>query len=131
MSSIAYTIVRTAMGLNIFMHGFVRIKTGVSLFKNALVKEYEDSMIPPVLVKGFAVTLPAAEAIVGALLFIGLFTETAIIAGSLLMLLLLVGKSVKNDWMVVSLQMIYVALYSVLEMYLNFNQLSMDYFFSQ
>lgn len=130
MSITAYTILRIALGLNIFMHGFVRIKNGTNAFVNVLAKEYEDSMVSAMLVKKFATVLPVAEAIIGFLLFIGFITEPAIIAGSFLMLLLLVGKSVKSDWQVVSLQMIYIAFYSTLELLLSYNQFSIDYFFN-
>lgn len=130
MSITAYTIVRLALGLNIFMHGFVRIKIGVSVFENALAKEYENSMLPVMLVKKFAAVLPFAELLIGLLLFIGFKTEPAILAGSFLMLLLLVGRSLKSDWMVVSLQMIYFAFYSLLEVFLQYNHFSADYFFN-
>lgn len=128
MTIIAYTILRVALGLNIFLHGIVRIKSGTNTFKNALAEEYKNSMLPVVLVKKFAAVLPATEAMIGFLLFIGFITEPAIIAGSFIMLLLLIGKSVKSDWMVVSLQMIYIAFYSTLEIFLNYNHLSIDFF---
>jgi thiosulfate dehydrogenase (quinone) large subunit len=129
MSITAYTILRVALGVNIFMHGFIRIKNGITEFKKALEREYENSILPALLVKRFASFLPATEVTIGALLVVGFLTKAAIIAGVLLMILLMVGKSIKNDWMVVSLQMIYFAFYSALEFFLQYNQFSADYFF--
>ncbi len=44
------------------------------------------------------------ETIIRFLLLVGLFTQPAIIGGSLLMLFLIFGKSIKSDWQTVSFQ---------------------------
>ena len=127
--AIAYTIMRVALGLNIFMHGFTRYQTGIGSFQEALEKEFTGTILPVPLVGLFGRSLPALETIIGALLIAGLFSQAAIIAGSLVMLVLIFGKSVKGDWQVVSLQMIYVAFYSALGFLTGYNTLSADYFF--
>jgi hypothetical protein len=59
---------------------------------------------------------------------IGLGTQLAIVSGFALLMLLLIGKSIKQDWMTVGLQMIYVGFYAVLEALLGYNRISIDFF---
>lgn len=127
---IAYTILRVSLGLNIFLHGWVRWKAGRTAFADALVKDFHQTVINTRAVKTFGSLLPIAETLVGICLVLGLFTEITIITGSVLMLLLITGKSIKSDWQTVSLQMIYVLLYVLLEAGLAFNTLSADFFLS-
>lgn len=127
---IAYTILRVSLGLNIFLHGWVRWKAGRSAFAETLVKDFHQTVINTRTVKTFGSLLPIAETLVGICLVLGLFTEITIITGSVLMLLLITGKSIKSDWQTVSLQMIYVLLYVLLEAGLAFNTLSADFFLS-
>ncbi len=110
----AYLILRLSLGINIFLHGVVRIHKGVPLFRDIMVKEFAKSPIPVILVSGFATVLPFAEAGIGFMLVSGLFVTTAIVSGSVLMVLLLIGKSLVADWQTVSLQMIYIGFYASL-----------------
>jgi thiosulfate dehydrogenase [quinone] large subunit len=126
---IAYTILRTALGLNIFMHGFTRLYNGTKNFRDALEKEFTDSFLPLRWVSLFGIVLPVLETVIGLLLLVGLCTQPAIVGGSLLMLLLIFGKSIKADWQTVSLQMIYIAFYAVLASSGNFNTISLDNLF--
>ncbi len=125
---IAYTILRVSLGLNIFLHGWVRWKNGRAIFASALTREFEGTLLGSRLVKQFGLLLPVVETLLGLLLVSGLFTLPVVIAGSLLMLLLVTGKSIKSDWQTVSLQMIYILLYAVLAAGLAYNKLSLDFF---
>lgn len=125
----AYTILRVALGLNIFMHGFTRLNNGTEQFRNALLKEFAGSFFPVKALELFARFLPIAEFITGLLLLTGLFTQAAIISGSILMLFLIFGKSLKSDWQTVSFQMIYVACYAALSYSGNNNTISLDNLF--
>lgn len=126
---LAYTILRAALGLNIFMHGFTRLYNGTKKFKDVLEQEFAGSLLPVKMVGLFGSILPILEAITGLLLLVGLFTQLAIPVGSLLMLFLIFGKSIKSDWQTVSLQMIYIAFYAALAGYENFNTISLDKLF--
>lgn len=126
---LAYTILRAALGLNIFMHGFIRLYHGTKIFRGALEKEFDESFLSLKLVSLFGSILPVLEAVIGLLLLVGLFTHFVIISGSLLMLFLIFGKSVKSDWQTVSLQMISIAFYAVLAGSGNFNTISLDNLF--
>jgi thiosulfate dehydrogenase [quinone] large subunit len=108
------------------MHGWVRIKNGEQIFIEALLNEFSKSGIPLRMIRLFGSVLPYAELIIGALLIVGLFTQSTLIAGCLLMYLLLFGKSMVSDWHVVSLQMIYLLIYCILLYGLHLNKLSAD-----
>jgi len=123
---IGYAALRLALGFNVFMHGFVRLQKGHRAFAVALEKEFEDTILPKAAVVIFASLLPYMEALIGFLLIAGLFTQLSLLTGFSLILLLILGKSLKADWQVVSLQMIYVAFYGLLIMLLKSNRISFD-----
>lgn len=125
-TELAYLIIRVGLGLNIFLHGFVRIGDGRDNFKKVIEAEFSGTVLEGKTAGVFALYLPLIEFVIGLLLLAGLFTETAIVAGSLVMLFLIVGKSIKSDWQTVTFQMVYVAFYAVLEMLLQHNVLSLD-----
>jgi thiosulfate dehydrogenase [quinone] large subunit len=130
-TELAYLIIRIGLGLNIFLHGFVRIRAGRHNFKKAIEAEFAGTILEGRTAGMFALYLPLIEFVTGLLLLAGLFTEPAIITGSLVMLFLIVGKSIKSDWQTVTFQMVYVAFYAVLEMLLEHNVLSADKLVSQ
>jgi thiosulfate dehydrogenase [quinone] large subunit len=125
---LAYLMLRLGLGLNILLHGMVRLLHRES-FKVAVEKEFENTFLPQNILNVFVFTLPILETIIGFFLSIGLFTEVALVIGTLLIFILMFGKSLKNDWQVVSLQMIYVAFYAGLEFLYEFNSISVDAIF--
>ncbi len=127
-AELAYLILRLGLGLNILFHGIVRLQNGEG-FKDSLEKEFENTFLPQALLKVFGFILPILETIIGFFLSIGLFTEFTLISGTVLIFILMFGKSLKNDWQVVSLQMIYVAFYAGLEFLYEFNSISLDAIF--
>ncbi|MFA6086918.1 hypothetical protein [Mucilaginibacter sp.] len=127
---IAYFLLRAGLGLNLLLHGLVRLKNGRGLFVTALAREFEDSCLPPVVTRTTGSILPYLETGIGLLLVCGLETQGVLIAGCLLMFLLLAGKSLVSDWATVTFQMIYILVYCILLFYLQFNRLSADVFFA-
>lgn len=125
---LAYLMLRLGLGLNILFHGIVRLQNRES-FKVVLGKEFENTFLPQKLLNAFAFTLPILETAIGFFLSIGLFTGVTLIIGTILIFILMFGKSLKNDWQVVSLQMIYVAFYAGLEFLYEFNSISLDAIF--
>ena len=85
----AYAIFRVTLGLNIFLHGFVRILTGPSAFEAQTEKLFTSTFLPAGQVHFFLSVLPYIEAAVGSLIVVGLFTFWALVAGALLMLVLI------------------------------------------
>ncbi|BAU51932.1 hypothetical protein [Mucilaginibacter gotjawali] len=127
---IAFFLLRAGLGLNILLHGLVRLKNGRVLFLNALAREFEGSGLPPLTIKTAGLALPYLETGIGLLLVCGLETQGVLIAGCLLMFLLLAGKSLVSDWVTVTFQMIYILVYCILLFYLQFNRISADIFFA-
>lgn len=124
----AFTLLRVALGLNIGLHGLVRVKNGPALFVRAIGDEFKNSGIPVWLLTGFANVLPYAEMFIGIALTIGLATKAVLVAGCILMLLLMLGKSLVADWQVVTFQMIYILIYCILLAGMHYNLYSADAF---
>ncbi|MFB9843529.1 DoxX family membrane protein [Mucilaginibacter ginsenosidivorans] len=124
----AFTLLRVALGLNIGLHGLVRIKNGPALFVRAVTDEFKNSGIPAWLLTWFANALPYAELFIGMALTVGLATNAVLVAGCILMLILLLGKSLVADWQVVTFQMIYILIYCILLAGMHYNSFSADAF---
>ncbi|NOK10410.1 MauE/DoxX family redox-associated membrane protein [Corallococcus exercitus] len=121
-----YALLRITLGLNILLHGVVRLVGGPGAFADGLVKAFETSLLPGALVRPFAWVLPFAETAVGALLLLGLLTRHALAVGGLLMLALVFGTALRSEWEMLSVQMLYVGLYAALLGTARFNALALD-----
>ncbi|EAU64673.1 hypothetical protein STIAU_6330 [Stigmatella aurantiaca DW4/3-1] len=122
----AYALLRFTLGLNILMHGVVRLAMGPSVFAGTLEKGFAETPLPLPWVHAFAWSLPFFETLAGALLMVGAWTRAALLAGGVLMAVLVFGTALRSQWDTLGLQMIYVALYSALLGTLRFNTLSVD-----
>jgi thiosulfate dehydrogenase [quinone] large subunit len=110
----AYVPLRVAMGVDFLGHGFVRLLHGSGMFAQGMLKTMADTPLPAGFVYGFGLLLPTFEALIGLLLLAGLLTRQVVIAGSLLMLALMFGTSLRQDWSSVALQLFYSFLFAVL-----------------
>ena len=109
---IAYGLLRFAFGINIMIHGVVRLLAPPGGFLNYLNHYFEKApMIPQSSLPMFAAVLPWVEGILGALLVVGLFSRFTMIAGSLVMAGLVFGTNMAQDWNVAGLQLIYCFIY--------------------
>jgi thiosulfate dehydrogenase [quinone] large subunit len=125
----AYALLRLIIGIDMFLHGMTRISSGVEKFAGTMVTEFQATFLPAGLVHAFGVTLPFVEALVGALLILGLFTRLAVILGSLVMAALVFGTALRSDWNTIGLQLIYAALYYLLLVKVADNAYSVDALF--
>lgn len=125
----AYLMIRVGIGLNILMHGIVRSGKNKAPFIEALQKEFADTYLPKKTVGIFAKVLPVFELVIGAFLLLGVFTAQTISFGFGIMLTLLFGKALKSDWLIVTLQMIYISIYSILIAGIEHNTISIDNLF--
>ncbi|MDX2301149.1 MAG: DoxX family membrane protein [Microscillaceae bacterium] len=123
---LAFLVLRAALGLNILMHGLVRLRAGSRKFSESLVKDFEGTPLTPGLVAWFGYSLPPLESILGFLLLMGLFTQPVLLIGGMLIILLILGKSFQADWQTVSFQMIYVLIYAILLWLRPANYFSVD-----
>ena len=112
-ASIGYALLRIMLGLNILMHGLVRLPR-LGEFAGGLEEMFAKTILPDTLVVPFAYALPIAEAVVGALVLVGLWLRPALVAGALLMGMLIFGTALREAWGTLGSQMVYVLLYVLL-----------------
>jgi thiosulfate dehydrogenase (quinone) large subunit len=124
--SLAYALLRIALGLNLFMHGISRLLAGVENFVNSMVKTFQNTILPTAVVVPFGYALPWLEAAIGLLLIIGFRTREALVSGALLMLALTFGTTLRQDWDVAAIQLFYSTVYAILIAALRYNSLSVD-----
>ncbi|QDK38517.1 DoxX family protein [Bdellovibrio sp. NC01] len=123
---IAYAVLRFALGLNIFLHGLVRIGPNYSKFIDWTMGIFKNAPLPDFAVQGFAYAIPPLELLVGGFLLVGLFTLPALVLGSLVMIALMAGMCIVQNWEIVGIQMIYILLYAVLTFGFQYNTYSID-----
>ena len=111
--SLARALLRLALGLNLLLHGLVRVPV-LAKFADGMTREFAATVLPGSLVHAFALCLPFVEAIIGALLVVGLWQRAVLAAGMLVMTALVFGTALLQHWDVLTQQMFYVFLYAVL-----------------
>ena len=121
-----FLILRLAIGASMFGHGLVRLPK-LSKFSAWMVTSFEKSMIPGVLVTPFSYVLPVAEFLIGLLLILGLFTRLSLVAGGVVMILLIFGTTMIENWEALPSQLIHAAFFAVLLNYVaTYNGYSLD-----
>jgi len=124
---IAYTILRVSFGANIMLHGVSRIVMGHAAFLAYLTHYFEKaSYVPVSMLSLFATVQPWVELILGLLLMIGLATRFSLIAGGIVIMCLVFGTNLAQDWLVSGLQLIYAFLYYYLLVHVDQNRFSID-----
>ncbi len=123
---IAYALLRIVFGVNIFFHGLSRLLGDHAAFLAYLSQQMAKAPLPKSILPPFAATLPWVEGTVGLLLLLGLFTRFALVAGSLVMIVLMVGITLAQNWDVAGIQLIYCAIYFVLLTHCGRNFYSLD-----
>src|SRR5260370_39626298 len=107
---LAFVFLRFTLGLNILMHGVVRLPI-LNAFVGGLVKEFAKPPLPAVAVKAFAYSLPFAEGLVGLFVLVGLWTRSALLLGALIMAALVFATALLSDWNTLPVQMRYVVIF--------------------
>jgi thiosulfate dehydrogenase (quinone) large subunit len=125
-AALGYLLLRATIGTNIFIHGVSRILAGPSHFADALVPSFQHTVLPAGFVRLFAMAVPWAESIVGLLVLVGIGTRVALVAGSLLSLVLTFGATLNQDWESAGLQLVYATVYASLLAFRHHNSFSAD-----
>jgi|HubBroStandDraft_4_1064222.scaffolds.fasta_scaffold57928_1 thiosulfate dehydrogenase [quinone] large subunit len=128
---IAYVLLRIVFGVDIFFHGLSRLFGDHAAFLAYLSQQMAKAPLPKSLLPPFAATLPWAEATIGLLLLLGLFTRFALVAGSFVMIALIAGITLAQNWDVAGIQLIYCAIYFVLLTHRSRNFYSLDTLFKR
>jgi thiosulfate dehydrogenase [quinone] large subunit len=105
----AYLLLRLLTGLNFFGHGFARIFTGTHLmgFANGMVKSMGSTPLSPSVTLAFGYIIPCVELVIGVLLLFGIATRAALTSALVLMMLLMAGVTLKQDWTAAGDQLLY------------------------
>jgi len=123
---IAYALFRLTLGLDIFMHGAMRYVTGVRAWEANQAKLFDNTILPMALVHGFLLALPLLEIIIGTMTIVGYYTRVALIAGAVMILSLVFGTGIRQDWTTVGSQMLYAAYYYFMIAKFEENWLAID-----
>ncbi len=121
----AYLLARLPLGMSFFGHGLIRL-TKLDAFSHGMVGQFSKSLLPAVIVLGFGYVLPFLEFIAGLLLLLGWFTRFAIVLGVAIMLTLILGSSLIEQWNAVFTQLVYGAYLAVLFYFSDCNGISVD-----
>jgi len=122
---IAYTLLRIVLGINFFNHGFTRLGN-IPGFAQSMVDLFQDTFIPEPLVRAPALLVPIVEFIVGFLVTLGLATQAALVTGFGLMIVLMYGVTLLQNWDTATSQLIYCLVFFILIAGNSFNDVSLD-----
>ena len=123
---LAYSLFRFFMGLNMFMHGAVRLGDNYGAFIEWTRGVFADTWLPGWLVTLEAALIPGVELAIGTLLVLGFQTRLAIVVGFGLMCTLVFGMNVVQDWELVNRHLLYAIAFYILMHNLEFNEFSLD-----
>lgn len=124
-SQLVYLFFRLAMGISMLTHGLVRLPKWKA-FASGMTDSFSQSMLPEPLVLATGYAVPLVEFLLGITLILGLFTRYSAIAGSVLMLVLLFGSGMVENWNAMPSQLIHLAYFAALLIYLPKNSLAID-----
>ncbi|MEQ9216527.1 MAG: DoxX family protein [Cyclobacteriaceae bacterium] len=125
MNKFSYLILRLVAGMSMLGHGLVRIPK-LQGFSQWMVGSAEGSMLPEMLVVPFSYALPFIEFAIGVLLVCGLFTRMASLIGGFVMVALIFGTSLMENWSALPSQMIHAAFFAMLIQFLPANGFAVD-----
>jgi thiosulfate dehydrogenase (quinone) large subunit len=128
--TISYTLLRVFLGVDIAMHGISRL-IDYSAFQRTMESQFTHAPLPHFAIVGFAITLPWAEALIGLLVGLGLWTRLALVIGALEMIVLTFGACLIQQWEIAGIQLIYQIAYSILLFLHGYNRWSADAFLGQ
>jgi thiosulfate dehydrogenase [quinone] large subunit len=124
--SLAYALLRIALGINFAGHGLIRIYNGVASFAATTTEHLAKSPLPHALAFGFGYVLPFLEAILGLTLILGVFTRLSLIYGAVLMMALTIGVTSNQQWDLASQQLLYSVVFFLLLYLIEHNALALD-----
>lgn len=123
---IGYFFFRIMVGINLFFHGFMRVLTGLSEWEAGLATQFVDTFLPMPLVHVALYMIPIVEIVIGAMTILGLYTRWAIYGGVILMVVLLFGHTVRQNWPGTHIVMPYGVYYWILLVLQEKNWFALD-----
>jgi thiosulfate dehydrogenase (quinone) large subunit len=120
-----YLMVRLPIAVSMLCHGITRLARPKD-FSEGMVNMFKNSKLPYTLVESFSYALPYVELVCGFLLLLGLATRVGIILGWLIMVVLVFGSSMIENWGAVFTQLFYALLFTILFYFIEYNGYSLD-----
>ncbi|UMQ42227.1 DoxX family membrane protein [Chryseobacterium sp. Y16C] len=130
MDTTVFLLLRLGIATSMFGHGLVRLPK-LNAFSDWMTTSFEKSLLPKVMVIPFSYVLPVAEFTVGLLLLIGLFTKPALIMGAVILLVLLFGTAMIENWEAIPSQLLHLVFFALLLQFIQSNSWALDKLFNQ
>lgn len=111
--SLAHALLRVGLGVNLLAHGLVRLPA-LATFVAHTEQMMAKSPLPLPLVVAASYAIPFVEITTGALLLLGLFLRPALVLGFLLLILLMLGICLAQNWSVAAEQLVYMLVLAAL-----------------
>ncbi|QQL48824.1 DoxX family protein [Mucilaginibacter ginkgonis] len=109
----AIHLFRIGLGVDMFMHGLVRIPK-LEAFVAKSSKPFAETILPNAFVSGFLHVLPFLEAITGILILLGgRLSRVGYILGGLIVSALIFGTTLHEDWNLAGQQLIYIIAFAM------------------
>jgi thiosulfate dehydrogenase [quinone] large subunit len=122
---LAYLILRLTMGINMLTHGIARM-LNIEGFNSWLIGQFSDTILPEFIVSISSYMIPSIEFLIGILLILGLYTSRALLSGALLIVVLVFGSGLQENWNIMSSQMVYAIFFFLLTFFIELNRFSID-----
>jgi len=129
MDKTVFLLLRLGIAISMFGHGLVRLSK-LNTFSQWMIASFEKSLLPKAMVLPFSYVLPVAESTVGLCLLIGLFTKPALIMGAGVLLILLFGTAMIENWEAIPSQLLHLAFFALLLQFVQSNSWALDKLFN-
>jgi len=123
--ALAHGLARIGLGVDIALHKWTRVPH-LAGFAAETQKQFAASILPAPIVYASGYGIGIGEAIIGTLLLLGLFLRPTLVAGTLMMIFLLTGTCLIQNWNGAGTQLIYLAFYCALLATARYDGLSVD-----
>ncbi|MCG9792792.1 DoxX family membrane protein [Flavobacterium algicola] len=124
-NKLAFLIVRIGLGISMFGHGLVRLPK-LETFSQGMLKTFENSMLPEFLTLPFSYALPIFEFLFGLLLLLGLYTRVAAVVLSAVLISLIFGSTLVENWNAINAQLIHLGFAAYIIYNLKDNSFAVD-----
>ncbi|MCO4755529.1 MAG: DoxX family membrane protein [Bacteriovoracaceae bacterium] len=123
-----YALFRVIMGMNMLIHGGVRLFGNHSAFTSKMSAMFADTFLPGPLVTISSYLISPVEFVFGLFLFVGFKTKLSLLVLNMNMLMLISGVCLLQKWDLAGLQMGYVLYIFFLGANIKNNRISIDGF---
>ncbi len=105
-AALGHLVLRVLLGVNMAMHGLTRVGAP-GAFAASMVKLFEPTPLPAVLVHAYALVLPFVELTVGLGLLAGWHLRAFLVLGGFTLVSLTFGTCLRQDWNTAGTQLLY------------------------